>query len=183
MPSTPRGSATELGWRPSVTLDQGLERTVDWYLATRLVAPAPVPAGRGRAAGEDGMILVFGQTGQVARHLAADPRVTALGRAAADLSDPDACAEAIWKHRPRAVINAAAWTAVDAAEEAELKARTVNAVSPGYMAEAAAELEIPFVQISTDYVFDGSGDRPWQPEDATARWGPMAAPRWPASAP
>jgi dTDP-4-dehydrorhamnose reductase len=117
------------------------------------------------------MILVFGRTGQVARHLAADPRVTALGRDAADLSDPDACAEAIWEHRPRAVINAAAWTAVDAAEDAELKARTINAVSPGYMAEAAAELEIPFVQISTDYVFDGSGDRPWQPEDATAPLG------------
>ncbi len=117
------------------------------------------------------MILVFGQTGQVARHLAADPRVTALGRDAADLSDPDACAEAIWEHRPRAVINAAAWTAVDAAEEAELKVRTINAVSPGYMAETAAELEIPFVQISTDYVFDGSGERPWQPDDATAPLG------------
>ncbi len=117
------------------------------------------------------MILVFGQTGQVARHLAADPRVTSLGRAAADLSDPDACAQAILTHRPRAVINAAAWTAVDKAEDAEAEARTINAVSPGYMAEAAAELGIPFVQISTDYVFDGTGDRPWRPDDATAPLG------------
>jgi dTDP-4-dehydrorhamnose reductase len=117
------------------------------------------------------MILVFGQTGQVARHLAADARVTALGREAADLSDPDTCAQAILTHRPRAVINAAAWTAVDKAEEAEEEARTINAVSPGYMAEVAAELGIPFVQISTDYVFDGSGDRPWRPDDATAPLG------------
>lgn len=117
------------------------------------------------------MILVFGQTGQVARHLAADPRVVALGRDAADLIDPDACAAAIRDHRPSAVINAAAWTAVDAAEAHEAEARTINAVTPGYMAEAAAELEVPFVQISTDYVFDGSGDQPRRPTDATAPLG------------
>lgn len=62
-------------------------------------------------------ILVFGRTGQVARALQDQAAVTALGRDAADLRDPAACAQAIADHAPAAVINAAAYTAVDRAEE------------------------------------------------------------------
>ncbi|SNX74289.1 dTDP-4-dehydrorhamnose reductase [Cereibacter ovatus] len=114
------------------------------------------------------MILIFGQTGQVARELAKRaPEARFLGRDQADLGDPAACARAILAARPAAVINAAAWTAVDRAEDEEAAATVVNADAPGAMARACAELQIPFVHISTDYVFDGAGDRPWRPEDPT----------------
>jgi dTDP-4-dehydrorhamnose reductase len=116
-------------------------------------------------------ILVFGTTGQVATELARRAPVTALGRAEADLADPDACAEAIRAHAPEAVINAAAWTAVDRAEEEEAQATTINGAAPAAMARACAELRIPFVQISTDYVFDGSGSAPWAPGAPTAPLG------------
>ena len=118
-------------------------------------------------------VLIFGQTGQVARELARlVPDAVFLGRDKADLSDPAACAAAIHAHRPSAVINAAAWTAVDKAESEEPAAMAVNGDSPGAMARACAERGVPFVHISTDYVFDGSGERPWQPDDAT---GPLGA--------
>ncbi len=122
-------------------------------------------------------ILVFGQTGQVARALiAAGPdagiQITALGRNAADLSDPDACAAAITQSNADAVINAAAWTAVDAAEENEAAAHVINANAPGAMALACAAKGIPFIHVSTDYVFDGTEGPAWQPDDAT---GPLGA--------
>ncbi|WP_397544093.1 dTDP-4-dehydrorhamnose reductase [Roseovarius salis] len=116
-------------------------------------------------------LLVFGRTGQVAGYLAARGDTTCLDRGQADLADPDACAAAIHAHAPRAVINAAAYTAVDRAEEEEDLATAVNGAAPGAMARACAGLGIPFVTISTDYVFDGSGDAPWRPGDATAPLG------------
>ncbi|WP_291730352.1 dTDP-4-dehydrorhamnose reductase [Leisingera sp. F5] len=113
-------------------------------------------------------ILVFGKTGQLARELAAYDGVICLGRGQADLSDPDACAAAIRAHAPAAVINAAAYTAVDKAEEEEALATIINGDAPGAMARTCTALNIPFVTVSTDYVFDGSGEAPWKPEDATA---------------
>ncbi|MDS9466322.1 dTDP-4-dehydrorhamnose reductase [Paracoccus sp. MBLB3053] len=118
-------------------------------------------------------LLVFGSTGQVAtelRRLA--PDASFLGREAAELSDPEACAAAILAHRPEAVINAAAYTAVDRAESETELAQCINSLAPAAMARAAAELGVPFLQISTDYVFDGSGERPWREDDAT---GPLGA--------
>jgi len=117
-------------------------------------------------------ILVLGKTGQLARELAVLPGVTCLGRDQADLSDPAACAAAIAAHTPDAVINAAAYTAVDRAEEEEADATVINADAPAAMAAACARLGIPFVSVSTDYVFDGSGTAPWKPGDAT---GPLGA--------
>lgn len=110
------------------------------------------------------MILVFGKTGQVARALAMAEEVICLDRAAADLSDPDACAAAIRAHRPSAVINAAAYTAVDDAEKDEARATIINGAAPTAMAETCAQLAIPFVHLSTDYVFDGAGDTPFTPD-------------------
>lgn len=119
------------------------------------------------------MILVFGRTGQVARELARlSPDARFLGRDEADLSDPESCARAILDAKPSVVINAAAWTAVDRAEDEEALATLVNGAAPGAMARACADLGIPFVHISTDYVFDGSGTRPWQPGDPV---GPLGA--------
>ena len=113
------------------------------------------------------MILVFGKTGQVAMELQRIGGVVALGRDQADLSDPLACADAIRTYTPRAVINAAAYTAVDRAEREEAIATIINGDAPTSMAQACAELGIPLVHISTDYVFDGTGEMPWRPNDLT----------------
>jgi dTDP-4-dehydrorhamnose reductase len=121
-------------------------------------------------------VLVFGQTGQVARELTrrvpSDFEVISLGRDRADLMQPETCAAAIRAHTADVVINAAAWTAVDRAESEEDAARTVNADAPTAMAQACQALGRPFLQISTDYVFDGSGTRPFHPSDPT---GPLGA--------
>ena len=111
------------------------------------------------------MILVFGRTGQVASELQRQAAVTALGRDRADLSDPQGCAAIIADLDPDLVINAAAYTAVDRAESDEAAAQVINAASPGAMAGACKRLDIPFLHISTDYVFDGSGTRPWRETD------------------
>lgn len=121
-------------------------------------------------------LVVFGRTGQVATELARlAPDARFLGRDAADLSDPEACARALRAAAPDAVINAAAYTAVDRAETETDLARAVNAEAPAAMARAAAELGVPFVHISTDYVFDGSGTAPWGEADPTGPLGVYGA--------
>lgn len=118
-------------------------------------------------------LLVFGHSGQVAQELRLlVPEARFLDRTQADLTDPEACAAAIHSIRPRAVLNAAAYTAVDRAETDLETARLVNAVAPGKMAQAAAGIGVPFLHVSTDYVFAGSGDRAWREDDAT---GPLGA--------
>ena len=123
-------------------------------------------------------LLVFGRTGQVARELQDLAPVLSLGRDAADLSQPGACAAAIHAHRPRAVVNAAAYTAVDRAEEEESLATTINAAAPAEMAVACAALNIPLVHISTDYVFPGTGHSPWAPDDAAAPANAYGRSKW-----
>ncbi len=118
------------------------------------------------------MILVFGKTGQVATELQIlAPTARFLDRAAADLADPAACARMIRQIKPRAVINAAAYTDVDKAEQEEAAAARINSAAPGAMAAACAALDIPFVHISTDYIFDGTGSRPCLPHDPAAPLG------------
>jgi|TARA_R100000935_G_scaffold57753_1_gene92503 dTDP-4-dehydrorhamnose reductase len=116
-------------------------------------------------------ILVFGHSGQVATELRAldsnDVQIAALSRADADLTDPAACAAAINAHAPDAVINAAAYTAVDKAESNVETAHLINVDAPGAMAQACAVRDVPFVSISTDYVFSGAGETPWTPADPT----------------
>ena len=114
------------------------------------------------------MILVFGKTGQVATELQRLADMVALGRDQADLSNPVACADVIRSNAPRVVINAAAYTAVDRAEEEEAMATIINGDAPTAMAQACAELGIPLIHISTDYVFAATGDAPWHPDDPTA---------------
>jgi len=116
-------------------------------------------------------LLVFGRFGQVATELRMQGDVLALGRDQADLTDPKACAEAITHYQPKAVINAAAYTAVDKAEEEEALATTINGAAPTAMARACADLGVPLVHVSTDYVFAGDGDAPWHPGDPVAPLG------------
>ncbi len=112
-------------------------------------------------------ILVFGKTGQVARELQRQADVTALDRSQADLSDPAACAAIVRHTDADVIINAAAYTAVDQAETNEDLATTINATAPTEMAKAAAARGLPFLHVSTDYVFDGSGSTPHNLDDAT----------------
>ena len=117
-------------------------------------------------------LMIFGRTGQVATCLSRlAPTATFLDRQRVDLSDPEACAAAILENPPSAVINAAAWTAVDRAETEEAAALAVNGAAPGAMARACARLSIPLVQISTDYVFDGTGTAPFAPDTPPAPLG------------
>lgn len=121
-------------------------------------------------------VLVIGKTGQVATELArrAGPglEVECVGRDRLDLTDVDAVAALVAGAEADVVANCAAYTAVDKAEEEEALAFRVNADAPGAMAKAAAGRGLPFLHISTDYVFDGSGDRPWREDDPT---GPLGA--------
>ena len=121
-------------------------------------------------------LLVFGQTGQVARELARrvpkDVQAVFLSRDQANLLDPAACAKAIAVEDADAVINAAAWTAVDLAEVEEAAATVVNGDAPAAMARACAARGLPFLHLSSDYVFDGMGHQPFAVDHAT---GPLAA--------
>lgn len=117
-------------------------------------------------------MLVFGKTGQLAlemaRHCPGPIEATFLDRESADLSRPDDCARIVAASRADVVVNAAAWTGVDEAETHEDLATVVNGRSPGAMAAACAVRAIPFVHLSSDYVFDGSGERPHAPDDPVA---------------
>ncbi len=100
--------------------------------------------------------------------LQATAPVITLDRDEANLAAPGACRSAIERWKPTAVINAAAYTAVDRAEEEPEIATQVNGIAPAEMAIACASRDIPFVHISTDYVFDGSGTTPRRPSDQAA---------------
>jgi dTDP-4-dehydrorhamnose reductase len=119
-------------------------------------------------------IAVTGLTGQVSRalqELAAsrqDIELVALGRPEMDLTDRVSVTAAIAAARPNAIINAAAYTAVDKAEDDEAAAQAVNADGAAYVAEAANKIGIPVIQLSTDYVFDGGADRRYVETDYPA---------------
>ena len=111
-------------------------------------------------------VLVLGRHGQVAQALAAFPlpdryRLTTAGRAELDLADVAGIGDALKAIGPDAVINAAAYTAVDQAESEPAAAALLNAETPGAAAQACAAMGVPFVHISTDYVFDGCAAEPY----------------------
>lgn len=83
-----------------------------------------------------------------------------------DITDGEACRRVITEAAPDAVIHCAAYTAVDAAEDNEDLCRRVNADGTRNIALVCRDLDIKMVYISTDYVFDGQGTRPWEPDDA-----------------
>jgi len=130
-------------------------------------------------------VLVFGETGQVARSLAdlgaADPSldIRTLSRVEADLTDPDSLRDAVYDAAetwaPDAVVNAAAYTAVDKAEEEPALANAANAHAPGVIARACAGRDIPFVHLSTDFVFAGDASAPYKETDRAAPLGVYGA--------
>jgi dTDP-4-dehydrorhamnose reductase len=134
-------------------------------------------------------LLVVGANGQVGRELRRS--LLSLGEVVcatrdgslddgsacrmADLIDPPSLASLVRETAPSAVINAAAYTAVDKAEADRDAAFLVNADAPGVLARACAAAGIPFVHYSTDYVFDGQGTRPYREDDPTAPLGVYGA--------
>jgi dTDP-4-dehydrorhamnose reductase len=121
-------------------------------------------------------ILLFGKNGQVGwelqRSLAPLGEVIALDRHSTeyvgDLLNPTGAAQTVLSVKPDVVVNAAAYTAVDKAESDQGNSHTVNAEAPGSIALAAAKIGATLVHYSTDYVFDGSGSRPWVETDTPA---------------
>jgi dTDP-4-dehydrorhamnose reductase len=122
-------------------------------------------------------ILLLGPNGQVGwelrRALAPLGTVIAATRdepacTPGDLERPDALRETLRQLRPDVIVNAGAYTAVDAAEKEPEHARLVNALAPGALAEEAAKLHALLIHYSTDYVFAGTGTEPWREDDPTA---------------
>lgn len=114
-------------------------------------------------------ILLFGKNGQVGwelrRTLAPLAEVVALDYPEVDFTKPDDLRRIIREAQPQAVVNAAAYTAVDKAETDEDTARGINAHAPGVMAEECRRLGAWMVHFSTDYVFDGAKNAPYQEND------------------
>ena len=115
-------------------------------------------------------IAVTGRFGQIARSLVergpnSQVEVVTLARPAIDLTQPHDLADALAALRPRAVVSAAAYTAVDLAESEPQLAYQINANGAEALARATALLRIPVVHLSTDYVFDGTLDRPYCEDD------------------
>ncbi len=115
--------------------------------------------------------LLFGPEGQLGTEIqrrAGNVALEIRGLDEADFTDPESGARFVAATDADAVINAAGYTAVDRAEDEEPLAEAINATTPGVLARAAAARGIPFVHISTDYVFDGAGETPFAPDAAPA---------------
>lgn len=124
-------------------------------------------------------VLVTGAHGQLGRELAFSvPQgvdCVALERDALDITDAASIADALSQVRPHALINAAAYTAVDRAETDREAAHAVNDVAVGLLATACRERDIRMLHVSTDFVFDGASGRPYQPTDSTGPLGVYGA--------
>src|SRR5690349_20682846 len=101
-------------------------------------------------------ILVTGGSGQLASALAAAPGVLCVGRPDFDFDRPETVEAVFRRANPRLVVNAAAYTAVDAAENDAGAAYRANRDGPALLAKLCAQAAIPLIHVSTDYVFDGA---------------------------
>lgn len=134
-------------------------------------------------------ILVFGGNGQLGQELlqtlVPEERVVATTRSGmlpdgtpcerADFEHPETLVAVLERLRPSWVLNAAAYTNVDRAEDEPDVARRINEIAPGVIARWCALADVPLVHYSTDYVFDGNACRPYREDDATAPLGVYGA--------
>lgn len=121
-------------------------------------------------------LLIAGRTGQLARALVVladqlDLPVVAAGRPKLDLTDGRSIDRILDDCRPRAIVNAAAYTFVDKAEAEIDLAFKINRDGAGYLARAAEQMRIPFIHVSTDYVFDGNKKTPYTEDDRASPQG------------
>ncbi|NBX17645.1 MAG: dTDP-4-dehydrorhamnose reductase [Proteobacteria bacterium] len=123
-------------------------------------------------------ILVIGRNGQVAGELALTlptlGEVLCAGRDLADATQPAKVRALVEDFRPQVIVNASAYTAVDKAESDAAAARTLNVDAVALLAELADKMRVPLIHYSTDYVFDGKGQRPWVETDPTGPQGVYA---------
>lgn len=114
-----------------------------------------------------GPILVTGGSGQLATSLAqrGGPRIRIAGRPEFDFADPETLKTILEQVKPVAVVNAAAWTAVDLAETEIAGAEAANRDGPAALAALCAQADIPFIHVSTDYVFAGDKGQPYVETD------------------
>lgn len=133
-----------------------------------------------RPEGEKRRTLVFGATGMLGQSVmalgATEPfsnllEMEGLGSADCDLTDGEAVAATVREHAPDVIINCAAYTAVDMAEDNEEAADRLNRLAPKYLANAAKEANALLIHVSTDYVFDGTGHTPYRESETTAPLG------------
>lgn len=115
-------------------------------------------------------ILVTGGSGQLATSLRkrAPDEVVIIGRPEFDFDRPESILEALARYRPSAIVNAAAWTAVDLAESHEIEAKAANQTGPEIIARYCREARVPFIHVSTDYVFSGNKGAPYEESDPIA---------------
>jgi dTDP-4-dehydrorhamnose reductase len=112
-------------------------------------------------------ILLFGKSGQVAKELCNRPNVTAICRDKADFTEPQKIIEIVKSTDADIIINAVAYTSVDLAEEEFELANIINGTTVKELAKVSASRNIPFLHISTDYVFKGDGNLNWKTSDQT----------------
>jgi dTDP-4-dehydrorhamnose reductase len=142
----------------------------------------PLPHGKVWAKFEEAetmsRILVVGRNGQVASELALTlptlGEVLCAGREMADATQPAKVRALVQDFRPNLIINASAYTAVDKAESEQAAAKALNVDAVELLADLAKSANIPLIHYSTDYVFDGSGTKPWVETDATGPQGVYA---------
>lgn len=113
-------------------------------------------------------VVLFGQSGQIGEALLEKERchyewyAPLRSTPEGDLLNPKAISQYLFALKPDAVVNAAAFTDVDAASDHTEEAMVINGITPGVMAEVCSQIGAYFIHLSTDYVFDGSGDKPWR---------------------
>ena len=154
----------------------------------RVVGAHPQRRLSRRTAGGRGLILVFGGNGQLGQELtrAAAARgmpLTALTRSEADITDSAVVGDAIVRHRPSLVVNAASYTKVDLAETETEEARQGNEVGPAVLGAACASAGVPLIHVSTDYVFDGTKSSAYVEDDPIAPVNAYGASKAAASVP
>jgi dTDP-4-dehydrorhamnose reductase len=125
-------------------------------------------------------IIVVGKEGQVARALAERARAhgaqaVLVGRPKLDLADPSGIEDALIETGGDVIVNAAAYTAVDQAESDPELAEAINGIGAGVVAGAATAMNVPVIHLSTDYVFDGTADRPYREDDPVSPLGAYGA--------
>ena len=129
----------------------------------------------------DGLILLIGANGQVGAEalpllqLQSLGKVAAVTRAELDLTDLAAIRTLVRELQPRWIVNAAAYTAVDKAESDSQRAFAINGDAPGVLGEEARRIGATVIHFSTDYVFSGTGTRPWREDDPTGPLGVYGA--------
>ncbi len=126
------------------------------------------------------MILLFGAGGQLGTELAGlaatrDIPLVGLRHGEADIADAASVSEALARHNPKVIVNAAAWTKVDAAENEPEGAFRANEEGPRQLGRAAAAAGVPVIHVSTDYVFDGSKHGAYREDDPIAPLGVYGA--------